>query len=86
MAQEIRSDELKPGVATQVVRERQREMAIEHLLFWTIRHVERHHPGLIDALEQSLDRLGDPAHDGTKDDGAVREIAEKFLKSLRAES
>jgi hypothetical protein len=57
-----------------------REIAAEHLLFWTIRYFERQHPGLLDYLEASLPHLGDPAHDATKDDEAVRAIARKFLK------
>ena len=87
MADENRptSAEGQAGIETQVARERQREMAVEHLLFGTIRHVERGSPGLLDELERSLEHLGDPAHDGTKDDEAVREIARRFLRSLRAE-
>lgn len=66
--------------------ERRRELAVEHLLFWTIRYVQRQHPGLLDELEGSLGHLGDSAHDETKDDEAVREIARKFIRSLRAEA
>ena len=62
---------------------RQREIAVEHLLFRTIAHVEAHHPGLVDALEASLDYLGDPAHDETKDDEAVRAIARRLIEALR---
>ncbi len=65
---------------------RQREIAAEHLLFWTIRYVEKQHPGLLDYLEGSLDHLGDYARDETKDDEAVREIARKFLQGVRHES
>jgi plasmid stabilization system protein ParE len=67
------------------VQARQREMAVEHILFHVVRHVEAQHPGLIDAIEQSLDHLGDPAKDGTADDEAVREIARKLLTSARKE-
>ncbi len=73
------------GLETQVAVERRRELAIEHLLFNTIRYVQRQHSGLLDELERSLEHLGDSAHDETKDDEAVREIARRFIKSLRAE-
>ena len=69
-----------------VADERRREIAMEHLLFGTICYVERHHHGLLDELDGSLGHLGDPAHDETKDDEAVREIARKFIRSLRAEA
>lgn len=62
---------------------RQREMAVEHLLFRTIAHVEASHPGLLDALEASLDRLGDPADDASKDDAAVRAIARRMIEGAR---
>ena len=65
------------------VQVRQREIAIEHILFHVVRHVEAQHPGLIDTIEQSLDHLGDPGKDGTGDDEAVREIARKLLVSAR---
>jgi len=70
----------------EMAEERRRQIAVEHLLFGTIRYVQRQHPGLLDELEKSLDHLGDPADDHTKDDQAVREIARRFLKSVRAES
>ena len=35
-------------------------------------YVEARHPGLLDFMEESLDHLGDPASDGTKDDDGVR--------------
>ena len=73
------------GIETQVAQERRRELAIEHLLFNTICYVQRQHPGLLDELERSLAHLGDSAHNETKDDEAVREIARRFIKSLRAE-
>ena len=38
------------GIETQVAQERRRELAIEHLLFNTIRYVQRQHPGLLDEL------------------------------------
>ena len=70
----------------QAIETRRREMATEHLLFRTIEYVEAKHPGLLDALEQSLDHLGDPAHDGTKDDEAVRAIARKMITGARHET
>jgi hypothetical protein len=71
--------DLKEAVAS----ERQRELAVEHLLFHALVFVERQHPGLIDHLEGSLERLGDRAHDDTKDDEAVKGVARLFLESLR---
>ena len=62
---------------------RHRELATEHLLFHTLRYIEGKHPGLLDHLDQSLMRLGDSAHDDTKSDEAVREVARRFLQSLR---
>jgi hypothetical protein len=65
------------------VKTRQREIATEHLLFKLIEYVEGKHPGLLDTLEASLDHLGDPARDGTKDDEAVRQIARQMIGSAR---
>ena len=65
------------------VQARQREMAVEHIVFQLLRHLERESPGLIDKIEGSLDHLGDPAKDGTADDEAVVEIARKLLASAR---
>ena len=70
---------------TQIAKDRRRELAVEHLLFGTIRYVQKQNPGLLNDLEQSLQHLGDSAHDETKDDEAVREIARRFIKSLRSE-
>lgn len=67
------------------VQTRQREMATEHLLFKTMEYVESQHPGLLEFLERSLDHLGDPANDETKDDEAVRAIARKMIAGARAE-
>lgn len=67
------------------VQARQREMAAEHILFQLVRYVEAQHPGLLDTIENSLDHLGDPGRDETADDGAVREIASKFVASARKE-
>ncbi len=62
---------------------RHREIAVEHLLFWTMRYVEEQHPGLLDALEASLDKLGDPTPGSDKDDQAVRHIAAKMIAGAR---
>ncbi len=62
---------------------RQREIATEHLLFKMMEFFEDRHAGLLDFLEQSLDHLGDPANDGTKDDEAVRTIARKMVTGAR---
>lgn len=64
---------------------RHRELAIEHLLFGTIRHLARENPDLLASLEASLDHLWDKADDGTRDDAAVRDVARRFLKSVQAE-
>ncbi|AWN49827.1 hypothetical protein DK419_02525 [Methylobacterium terrae] len=61
-------------------------MVAEHLLFATIQFVAGRHPELLDALEASVDHLGDPAGDATRDDEAVRAIARRFVASLRAEA
>ncbi|QNE33455.1 hypothetical protein F1C10_10845 [Sphingomonas sp. NBWT7] len=60
-----------------------REIATEHLLFKLIEYVEAQHPGALDFLEGSLDHLGDPASDGTKDDEAVRAIARRIIEGAR---
>ncbi len=65
------------------VQARQREIASEHLLFKLMEYVEAHHPGLLDFMEASLDHLGDPATDGTKDDEGVREIARRMIVGAR---
>lgn len=67
------------------VQTRRREIAAEHLLFKLTEYVEAKHPGLLDFLEGSLDHLGDPAHDETKDDEAVRAIARKMIAGARHE-
>lgn len=64
---------------------RRREMAIEHLLFGTVRFVARRHPELLEELDRSLDHLWDKADDDTRDDEAVRDIARRFLRSLHTE-
>lgn len=66
-----------------LVQTRQREIATEHLLFRLIEYVEEKHPGLLDYLEDSLDHLGDPAADATKDDEGVRRIARRMITGAR---
>ena len=67
------------------VQTRQRAIATEHLLFKLVEYVEARHPGVIDFIEGSLDHLGAPAHDETKDDAAVQAIARKMLAGARRE-
>lgn len=52
---------------------------MEHLLFKTMEYVENKHPGLLDHIEGSLDHLGDASHDETKNDEAVRMIAQRMI-------
>lgn len=65
---------------------RRREMAIEHLLFGTIRFVAERHPELLDELDRSVEHLWDNARDDTRDDEAVRDVARRFVDSLRRET
>ena len=74
------------NTASQLTDARRREMAIEHLLFGTIRFVAQRHPELMDELDESLDHLWDKAEGKERDDEAVREIARRFVKSLRDKS
>lgn len=67
------------------VHARRREIAVEHVLFKLIEYVEAREPGLLDFIEGSLDHLGDPAHDETKDDEAVRDIARRMVQGARRE-
>ena len=68
----------------QIADARRREMAVEHLLFGTIRFLAERHPELLDELEGSVGQLWDKADDVPRDDEAVREIARTFIKGLRA--
>jgi hypothetical protein len=68
-----------------LVNERRREMAIEHLLFHTIRFLARRSPELLDELDASVQHLWDRGAQA-RDDEEVREIARRFLSSLRRES
>lgn len=65
------------------VQTRQRAIATEHLLFKMMEYVEAQHPGLLDFLRNSLDHLGDPATDDTKDDDGVRAIARRMIDGAR---
>ncbi len=65
---------------------RHRELAVEHLLFGTLRFVASRHPELIGELEGSLTHLWDKASDGSRDDEAVREVARRFIRSLKKET
>ncbi|SFH11383.1 hypothetical protein [Methylobacterium gossipiicola] len=71
--------------ARQIVDARRREMAIEHLLFGTLRFLGERHPELLDSLDASLDHLWDKGPEGERDDEAVREVARRFVGSLRVE-
>ena len=64
---------------------RRREIAVEHVVFKLIEYVERSQPGLLDFIEDSLDHLGDPAHDSTKDDEAVRDVVRRMVSGARNE-
>jgi len=70
-------------MADTTIQTRQREIATEHMLFKLMEYVESRHAGLLDFMEQSLDHLGDPATDGTKDDDAVRRIAKGMIVGAR---
>ena len=72
--------------AAKIADARRREMAIEHLLFGTLRFVAHRHPELIDELDASLEHLWDKGDDDTRDDEAVRGVARRFIRSLRKES
>lgn len=63
---------------------KRREIAVEHILFGTVRFLAEHHPELLDELDSSLDHLWDREHGEARDDEAVRDIARRMLKSLRA--
>lgn len=80
----LSEDELA-ALEAQVIEERRREIAVEHLLFKTMEYVEKQHPGLLDFLEGSLGKLGDYADDETKNDEAVREIARRMISGARRE-
>ena len=68
----------------EIADERRREMAIEHLLFHTIRFLARRSPELLDELDASVEHLWDRGT-GERDDEQVRDVARRFLASLRRE-
>jgi len=74
-----------PSDPNPIAQARHRELAIEHLLFGTIRFLAQRHPELLDELDGSLGHLWDKSEGEARDDEAVREIARKFIRSLRAE-
>ncbi len=80
------TDHTPEPAAPAVADARRREMAVEHLLFGTLRFLAHRHPELVTELDASLDHLWDKADDGSRDDEAVRAVARRFIKSLRAES
>ena len=84
MAQEPRSrSSLGASLLEAGAEARHRELATEHMLFQTLVYIERQFPGLFDHLDRSIEHLGDHASDDTKDDGAVREVARRFVQALR---
>ncbi|KAA0125523.1 hypothetical protein CIW48_03335 [Methylobacterium sp. P1-11] len=60
-------------------------MATEHLLFGTMQFLARSQPDLLDELEGSLAHLWDTVEGEARDDEAVRTIARRMIKGLRAE-
>lgn len=76
------SDDLSPKVADA----RRREMAVEHIVFGTVRFLAHRHPELLDELDASLEHLWDHEQGEARNDDAVRKIASRMLKSLRKES
>ena len=80
------TDAASASSAAKIADARRREIAVEHLLFGTLRFVAHRHPELVAELEGSLSHLWDRAEDDTRDDEAVRTVARRFIKSLRAES
>lgn len=73
------------AVTEQVIEARRREMAVEHLVFGALRFLSGRNPGLVDALDASLDHLWDRSDGPERDDEAVRAIARRFIGGLRAE-
>ena len=69
---------------SKIIDARRREMAIEHLVFGTIGFLAKRHPELLETLDGSLDHLWDPDEGEARNDEAVRNIARRMLKSLRA--
>ncbi|MGC5780774.1 hypothetical protein [Methylobacterium sp. NFXW15] len=80
------TDQPSPTPLNLIADGRRREMAVEHILFGTIRFLSHRHPELLDELEGSLSHLWDKSEGEERDDEAVRDIARKFIRSLRAEA
>ncbi len=70
----------------EVIDARRREMAVEHLVFGTLGFLAKRHPELLDELDGSLEHLWDPDQGEARNDEAVRNIARRMLKSLRADN
>lgn len=70
----------------QVIEARRREIAVEHLLFAALRYLAGRHPEMLEELEASVSHLWDKLEGSARDDEAVRDIARRFIKSLRAEA
>ncbi|WP_199866075.1 hypothetical protein [Methylobacterium sp. Leaf361] len=79
------SDQTSEPHPDPVTEARRREMATEHLLFGTMRFLARQNPELLNELEGSLVHLWDTVEGEARDDEAVRTIARRMLKGLRAE-
>ena len=80
------TSDTQPAVTDQVVDARRREMAVEHLLFGALRFMAVQHPEMLEELDASLSHLWDKSEGTARDDEAVRDIARRFIRSLRAES
>ena len=80
MTDQVQTPSLDP-----VIDARRREMAVEHLLFGALRFLSGRHPELLDELDASLANLWDKSEGEARDDEAVRAIAGRFIRSLRAE-
>ena len=74
------------SVSDHVIDARRREMAVEHLLFGALRFMAGRHPEMLEELEASLPHLWDRSDAHPRDDDAVRDIASRFIRSLRAEA
>lgn len=70
----------------QVIDARRREIAVKHLLFTALRFIAGRHPEMLKELEASVSHLWDKSEGSARDDEAVRDIARRFIKNLRAEA
>ena len=78
------SDSKPDHLTPEIIDARRREMAVEHLVFGMLGFLAKRHPDLLDELDASLDHLWDPDQGEARNDEAVRNIARRMLKSLRA--